>query len=265
MRGGIFYWLCLMILLEGIRFSLSRWPRPDLPARLQPDAALQAWIDSLKEAGRASNRDRTYDPNRLDDFSGYRLGLSPRALDALYAYRDSGHILYTPEKMQQVAGLPDSAMRRLLPALRFPKAPSGRNRIARPTPPGDLNAATAEQLMEINGVGPVLSGRIVKFREALGGFRHPSQLLDVYGLTPEVAHRVMGAFRVADQPEARRVNLNTASVAELAALVYLTPEMARALVARRQERGPYQSLDQIGEVLGLPKDKIERIALYLTL
>lgn len=263
MRGGIFYCLCLMILLEGIRFTLSRWPRPDLPARLQPDAALQAWIDSLKEAGRASPRGRVYDPNRLDDFSGYRLGLSPRALDALYAYRDSGQTLYTQEQMQGVADLPDSAMRRLLPSLRFPRAPAGRHRKARS--PGDLNQASAEQLMEINGVGPVLSARIVKFREALGGFRHPSQLLDVYGLTPEVALRVMEAFRVADQPEAPRVNLNTASAAELAALVYLTPEMARALVARRQVQGPYQSLDQIEAVLGLPKDKIERIALYLTL
>ena len=119
--------------------------------------------------------------------------------------------------------------------------------------------------MAINGVGPVLSARIVKFREALGGFRHPSQLLDVYGLAPEVAQRVMAAFAVTEQPGAPRVNLNTAPEAELAALVYLTPEMARALVVRRQVEGPYQSLEQIGEVLGLPKDKIERIALYLTL
>ena len=266
MRGGIFYCLCLMLLLEGIRFGLSRCPRPALPGLLQPDAGLQAWIDSLKEAEQPPPRARAYDPNRLNDFSGYRLGLSPRSLDALYAYRDSGHTLYTPEMMQRVAGLPDSAISRMLPSLRFPKgAPAGRHRKARPGPPGDLNRAGAEEFMKINGVGVVLSARIVKFREALGGFRHPSQLLDVYGLTPEVANRVMAAFAVMDQPEAPRVNLNTAPEAELAALVYLTPEMARALVARRQVEGPYQSLEQIGEVLGLPKDKIERIALYLTL
>ena len=265
MRGGIFYFLCLLIMLEGVRFSLSRQPDHDPSASLHPDTGVKAWVDSLKQAGRASPRARTYDPNRLDDFSGYLLGLGPQALDHLYAYRDSGHTLYTPEQLQQVTGLPDSAMRRLLPFLRFPRKPADRPRKARPRPPGDLNRASAEALMEINGVGPVLSARIVKFREALGGFQHPSQLLDVYGLPPEVARRVMEAFRVADPPEAPRVNLNTASAAELAALVYLTPEMARALVARRQVRGPYQSLDQIGEVLDLPKDKIERIALYLTL
>ena len=265
MRGGIFYCLCLMLLLEGIRFGLSRYPRPAL-GRLQPDAGLQAWVDSLKQAEQAAPRGRVYDPNRLDDFSGYRLGLSPRALDALYAYRDSGHTLYTPETMQRVAGLPDSAMRRMIPSLRFPtRAPAGLHRKALPGPPRDLNRASAEELMAINGVGPVLSARIVKFREALGGFRHPSQLRDVYGLAPEVAQRVMAAFAVTEQPGAPRVNLNTAPEAELAALVYLTPEMARALVVRRQVEGPYQSLEQIGEVLGLPKDKIERIALYLTL
>lgn len=266
MRGGIFYCLCLMLLLEGIRFGLSRYPRPALPGGLQPNEGLQAWIDSLKQAEHASPRGRVYDPNRLDDFSGYRLGLSPRALEALYAYRDSGHTLYTLQKMQQVAGLPDSAMLRMLPSLRFPtRGPAGRHQKSLPGPPRDLNQASAEELMAINGVGPVLSARIVKFREALGGFRHPSQLLDVYGLAPGVAQRIMAAFAVADQPGAPRVNLNTAPAAELAALVYLTPQMARALVARRQVEGPYQSLEQIGEVLDLPKDKIERIALYLTL
>lgn len=265
MRGGIFYFLCLMLLLEGLRSALLRWPQNRAPAALQPEPAIQAWIDSLREAGRASPRRQSYDPNRLDDYTGYRLGLSPRALDALYAYREAGHTLYTPESLQQVAALPDSTMSRLGPLLRFPPRPPHRPARARPGPPGDLNRATAGALMEVRGVGPVLSARILKFREALGGFRHPSQLLDVYGLPPEVAHRLMKAFRVAELPGAPRLNLNTASAAELAGLVYLTPEMARALVARRQLEGPYESLDQIEAVLGLPKDKIERIALYLTL
>jgi len=265
MRGGIFYFLCLMLLLEGIRFSLDHLAGLGAPFTLQPDSELQGWIDSLKEAGPVMPRSHSFDPNRLDDFSGYRLGLSPRALDALYAYRNSGRTLYTPETMQQVAGLPDTAMVRLIPRLRFPTAPAIRPLAIASAPPGDLNRASAEALMEVRGVGPVLSARIVKFRDALGGFRHPSQLLDVYGLSPEVARRLMASFRVADLPDARRVNLNTASVAELAGLVYLTPEMARALVAHRQLRGPYQSLGQIGEVLDLPRDKIERIALYLTL
>ncbi len=129
----------------------------------------------------------------------------------------------------------------------------------------DLNTASAEQLRQVPGVGPVLSARIVKFREALGGFQDASQLLDVYGLPPEVATRLMASFRVASPPEIGKVNLNTASARELAGLLYLTGDMARALVAWRQQNGPFESLDDIEEALDLSRDKIERIALYLTL
>tara|TARA_B000000565_G_scaffold249365_1_gene220690 strand:- start:67 stop:222 length:156 start_codon:yes stop_codon:yes gene_type:complete len=35
----------------------------------------------------------------------------------------------------------------------------------------ELNKADAQDLLVLPGVGPVLSQRIVRFREALGGFR----------------------------------------------------------------------------------------------
>lgn len=266
LRSGIFYFLLLMLLLEGIRYARGALESDPNPALLRLDAEEQAWIDSLKRAGPGPRAVRRYDPNGLDDFAAYRLGLSLRSLDALYAYRASGRTLYDAETLQQVASLPDSAMRRLLPRLRFPARPT--QRLAQGPSSGslpDLNRASAEQLRTIRGVGPVLSARIVKFREALGGFQHGSQLLDVYGLSPEVASRLMASFRVADPPDIRRVNLNTASAAELGSLLYLTRDMAEALVVWRQKNGPYERLDEIAEVLDLPRDKIERIALYLTL
>jgi competence protein ComEA len=70
---------------------------------------------------------------------------------------------------------------------------------------------------------------------------------------------------VAHPPEIRKIHLNAASAEELAGLLYLTPDMARALVAWRQQNGPFETLDDIGTALGLPREKIERIALYLTL
>lgn len=266
LRGGVFYFLLAMLLLEAMRRALPLWAPHRPNSALQLNAAEQAWIDSLKQAGAAPRPAWQYDPNRLGDYTGYRLGLSPAALDALYAYRASGRTLYDAETLQQVAGLPDSTLARLLPHLRFPARPAHQQKM--PLPPAsrpDLNEASAAQLRRVSGVGPVLSARIVKFRDALGGFQDVSQLRDVYGLPPEVADRLMASFHVARPPEITRVNLNTASAAELAGLVYLTADMARALVAWRQQHGPFETLDDIGEALGLPKEKIDRIALYLTL
>ncbi len=49
-------------------------------------------------------------------------------------------------------------------------------------PPVDLNQAAQRQLDGLPGVGPVLAGRIVEYRERKGGFRSVSELRAVSGI-----------------------------------------------------------------------------------
>lgn len=51
--------------------------------------------------------------------------------------------------------------------------------------PIEINQADSVTLLKINGVGPVLAGRIVKYRNLLGGYVHIEQLQEVYGLKEE--------------------------------------------------------------------------------
>lgn len=49
-------------------------------------------------------------------------------------------------------------------------------------PPVDLNRATQLQLDGLPGIGPVLAGRIVEYRQRKGGFRSVSELQAVSGI-----------------------------------------------------------------------------------
>ena len=53
---------------------------------------------------------------------------------------------------------------------------------AAPGQPLNLNTATAEQLDQLDGVGPATAQRIVAYRQAHGGFRSVSELDQVPGI-----------------------------------------------------------------------------------
>jgi len=63
----------------------------------------------------------------------------------------------------------------------------------------DLNLAKADDLLPIYGIGPVLSQRIIKYRDALGGFKQESQLYKVYGLDSVVVLRLFDYFYLTNQ------------------------------------------------------------------
>ena len=54
----------------------------------------------------------------------------------------------------------------------------------------DINTADSATWESLPGIGPVLSARIIKFRNALGGFASVDQIGQTYGLEPETFQRI---------------------------------------------------------------------------
>ena len=62
--------------------------------------------------------------------------------------------------------------------------------------PVDLNSASAAELEELPGVGPVLAGRIAAYRDESGPFRSVDQLIEVPGIGPAVLSGLADRARV---------------------------------------------------------------------
>lgn len=46
----------------------------------------------------------------------------------------------------------------------------------------NINTATADELTALDGIGDTLAARIIAYREAVGGFSSPSEIMNVLGI-----------------------------------------------------------------------------------
>ena len=59
----------------------------------------------------------------------------------------------------------------------------------------DINKATQKDFETINGIGEVLSERILKYRKKLQGYSYSAQLYEVWGLDKETANSILKIFK----------------------------------------------------------------------
>jgi DNA uptake protein ComE-like DNA-binding protein len=272
-RNGIFFLLLIIILLQGAFVALKTFPLGGASESFAPDRSVGEKLKVLHKE-RDTLKMYPFNPNYITDHKGYLLGLSTMEIDRLHAHRAAGKFVNSIKAFQEITKVSDSVLERISPYFKFPEwtQRTGPKRISvqdspqRPVPVvQDLNTATAEQLKGIPGIGEVLSGRIVKFRERLGGFLVEEQLLDVYGLEPEVAYRALKKFKLLSRPTITKISLNGASARELSQLVYLSHKVARAIVEYRELKGGIGNFAELADIEGFPFDKIDRIGLYLSL
>ncbi len=267
-RNGTFYLLLLIIICQtGYYFWSNRSVDSEPLVNTELISKFEAERDSLfaLKNKKDSLRVFRYNPNYIDDFRGYQLGLSVEEIDRLLAYRAKGKYVNTEKEFQKITGLSDSLMEVLRPHLKFSKFTSKKKEIEKkPIQKKGINTASVEDLQKINGIGEVLSQRIVKYRDLLQGFTFKGQLTEVYNLKPETAMKVWEYFEIKSVPQIDKLDVNTATVKELIRNVYIDYELAKKILEYRDMVAEIQELKELQKIDGFPIDKLDRIALYLS-
>lgn len=123
--------------------------------------------------------------------------------------------------------------------------------------------AGSVELQMVSGVGPVLSARIEAFREKLGGFHAPEQLLEVYGIDAELADKIYTVFPFQARI-VRTIAINELEVGELANHPYIGFGEAKVIVAYRKQHGPYTRAADLLQIKIFTEEWVDRIAPYLS-
>ncbi len=232
-----------------------------------------------------------FDPNTIDSAALDSLLLSEKIKRNILKYRSRGGSFRNAADFSRLYGMNDSIMDVLAAYLIFPKSNEhgfpatdrfdARARIVNPNAGKgnygngedrirnsrsskfilDINQADSVQFRALPGIGGVLSKRIVKYRERLGGFYSVDQLLEVYGIKPDV----LDAFkdRLTVNPEdVVLLDINFADVARLARHPYCPKEMAQRIVKFRSIHGFIENPDVLIDSMILSISEFDRIRNY---
>ncbi len=273
-RIGILLLLIIIIICQGFYFFSDFKKFEGSKEEQDSWLANQVLIDSLKFQGK--NYKPTiypFNPNFITDYKGYKLGMSLAEIDRLLAYRNQNKFVNSAEEFQAVTKVSDSLLKTISPYFKFPDwvkhkkeytaayANKDYSKTAKITIL-DINEAAKEDLMKVYGIGDKISDRILEQKNKLGAFVSMEQMEDVWGLSPEVIEKLGQHFEVKSTSKIKRININNATVKELAQFPFFRYALAKEIVIYRSMNGDIK-IEDLTKIKGFPVDKIKIIALYL--
>jgi len=143
----------------------------------------------------------------------------------------------------------------------------------------DINTATAADIMKVHGIGKKMAARILEYRQQVGRFEHIRDLTQIKGIGEATFAKLVCAFYVVEEgPQAcvpyvgkgkkggkkglapgQKVNLNTATAADLMQLYGIGQKKAQTIIAYREKNGYFTSVRQLDDIKGFGKKTVERL------
>ncbi len=232
----------------------------------------------LTESGKSPVELFPFNPNTASLLHFMRLGLPEFIAKRIIKYRNNGGRFRIKSDLIKIYGFTDNDYKRLenyinlptkMPYLVEKKKEAAKATIEKVKPIEDvkldINLADTIFLQEIKGVGSILSNRIIKFRDKLGGFVSLEQLDEVFGLPSEVAIQIKAKFYVENGFKPNQLNINLADSETFKAHPYISWKIGEAIVNYRKLHGKYETIDQLKSIHLISNETFQNLKPYLSL
>ena len=241
--------------------------------------SFQNTVDSLKLLELENRQPKIYpfNPNYITDYKGYQLGMKTIEIDRLNKYRKKRLFVNSAKEFQSVTKVSDSILQKIAPYFKFPDwVNSSQNKNSKKRTfdnsivksiseisSTDINLASQNDFLTIQGVDENLSERIIKYRTKLQGFSISEQLYEVWGLQESTGKQILETFSINTIPVINKININTATFKEVLSNPYIDYDLCLKIFNYKDEVAELQSITELKNIEGFPLKKYERIVLYL--
>ena len=162
-----------------------------------------------------------FNPNTVSVEDLQRLGFSAKQAQSIENYRLKGGRFRRPADFAKSYVVADSIFQRLRPFIRIPRL--------------DINRADSTALLDLPGIGPYFAGKVVQYRERLGGYSCPEQLMEIYHFD---ADKYDGLKDLITCSAAAPFPIWTATEEQLAQHPHISRAEAHSIILYRQHHSP---------------------------
>jgi competence protein ComEA len=125
----------------------------------------------------------------------------------------------------------------------------------------DLNDAKAVDLLPLPSIGERLVERIIKYRNALGGFINTAQLTEVYGITDSI-YQIIRPY-VYIEKEHSKIDINNTELEQLKSHPYIGYKKAKLLCIYKEQHQVIRNTEELYTIKALDSNWIHRLEPYI--
>mgnify|MGYP000633913132 CR=1 FL=1 len=211
-----------------------------------------------------------FDPNTVSIQEMKKLGVPSKTASILKKFRDKGAQFYEKKDVMKVFGFSEALYTKLEDYIIFPDKPEKENQKENALPKEeiptlyivDVNKADSTDFIKLKGIGAFYAKTIIEYRTKLGGFSNIDQLKEAYGISPELFESLEMNF-VVENPEFRKININTATFKTLIRHPYINKELTIEILNLRDDIGGFLKIEDLISYNVLTEKEFEKLKYYL--
>lgn len=227
-------------------------------------------FDKKKSKDQTELNLKKFDPNTIDKTELLSLGLDEKAVNSIIGFRASGAVYKIKSDLKKAYGVDDKLFNEIEPFILLPDSITTKTNIKEPfkypqktLPTIELNKVDSATLTKFIGIGPTYASRIIKYREALGGFISTAQLYEVYAIDSFAVSEML-KHTVLDTITPKKINFNSQNFKELLAHPYMSYKQVKAVFNYREQHGNYKTYKDLYPIITLDSAWVLKISPYFS-
>ena len=209
---------------------------------------------------------KKFDPNCYTKSEWISLGLSEKQADVVLRFTEHG--VDSNDDLQKIFVISDELFELIKDSTYYPskidrqgELNSKEQLVSIDKFIVDLNTATNEELIKLVGIGDYYAEKIIEYRNRLGGYNRPEQLLDLWKFTPEKLEKIREQIVISGN--VRKLNINLINYDDLVKHPYITVKIANSIVKMREQRKGYKKMEELLDSKLIDRELFDKLKPYL--